>query len=163
MNKRQDLFQEYLEKKDKNELVQNALTDSSYKAFAQNGVKKKKDPDKFAEVHSITDNQNLSTLGDAVIKLCYCDLLLEDEKLTKTKEKLESDKVLVEKVAEHYDLIKYINKDDNNSDLPRDYAYKGEGYKYIATAVEAMVGAIYKDKNRDLKPIIKLLKSWMDF
>ena len=152
-----------LKKKETSKWVKIALTDKSYKCLKQKGVKKKKDPDKYAEVHSIRDNQNLSTLGDAVIKLCYCDLLLEDEKLTKTKEGLESDEVLVEKVAKHYDLIKYINKDDNNDKLPRDYAYKGERHKYIATAVEAVIGAIYKEKNGDLTQIKELLKSWMEF
>ena len=51
--------------------------------------------------------------------------------------------------------------------MPDDYDYgehKGNNHnphKYIATAVEAMVGAIYKE-TKDSDSIIEHLKSWME-
>ncbi len=48
-------------------------------------------------------------------------------------------------------------------DLFEEYLNKKESPdKFKATAVEAMIGAIYKETN-DLKPIIELLDSWRHF
>ena len=112
-------------------------------------------------------NADLATYGDAVIKLCFLELMLDKEKkLTIGKSKVESDNYLVSVVVSHYDLIKHIDRDTADSKMPNDYKYNNhEGknhnpHKYIATAVEAMVGAIYKG-TKDLNFIIELLKSWM--
>ena len=146
-----DLFEEYLQTKETSEWVKRALTDKSYKNANQYGG---------------SVNTDLATYGDAVIKLCYLELLLDNsKKLSEEKAKFESDKFLVEKVAKHYQLIEHISKDLQDENLPNDYDYEctpGENknrHKYIATAVEAMVGAIYKE-TKDLKPIIELLDSW---
>ena len=72
---------------------------------------------------------------------------------------------MVDVIARHYSLIEYIHKNSQDSNLPNDYNYENyqsENHnrtKYIATCVEAMIGAIYKEIN-DLKPIIELLDSW---
>ena len=148
-----DLFEQYLAKDDA--LIKRALTDKSYKNVDHN----LKDED---------TNFELATYGDAVIKLCYSEILLDNVKeLTVEKAKYESDKYLVEKVAEHYQLINLIKKDENDDKMPNDYNYgdarkKHNPHKYIATAIEAMIGAIYKEE-KDLKPIIELLGSWSKF
>ncbi len=151
-----DLFEKYLSDKS-SRLVKRALTDNSYKnEYLRLNHKE----------YSEKTNVDLATYGDAVIKLCYSEILLDKVKeLTVEKAKFESDKYLVEKVAEHYQLIKKIKKDENDNNIPNDYNYEdtpGDNknrHKYIATAVEAMIGAIYK-KEKKLKPIIKLLDSW---
>ena len=150
---KRDLFTDYLDKKGKNDLVDRALTDRSYKNVN----------------HNLTDNDindELATYGDAVIKLCYCNLLWEENvpNLTIAKEELECDKTLVNKVANHYELIDYIDRDKNDKNMPDNYEYDGDRYKYIATAVEAMIGAIYLDiGNKELNKITKLLDSWRSF
>ena len=81
--------------------------------------------------------------------------------------KLESDKFFVSAIARHYDLIKYIYRDKDDSKMPDDYDYgehKGNNHnphKYIATAAEAVVGAICKE-TKDLNSIIELLENWID-
>ena len=162
-----DLFEEYLNKKDESIWVKRALTDSSYRKFAQDHklVKNGKE---------IAVNTDLGTYGDAVIKLCYLEILLDKcEKLTKKKEEYESDEYFVRYVARHYGILKYLKVDSNDQKMPKNYDYekpkkttgknkKESKHKYIATAVEAMIGAIFKETN-DRKPIIELLKTWMEF
>ena len=152
--KKNDLFSEYLQRKNESELVKQALTDKSYKKVANK---------------DIPVNTDLATYGDAVIKLAYCEILLgKRNKLTEVKSQYESDEFLVTKVARHYNLLKYIDKDDDNN-RPNDYEYEKHQSKnrnkckYIATAVEAMICAIYKENNYDLKPIVELLDNWMKF
>lgn len=156
-----DLFEKYLTKIDSS-WVQRALTDKSYK-------------NEYCKLNHIEynekTNEDLATYGDAVIKLCYLELMLDKEQnLSKEKEKVESDEYLVKVVAKHYDLRKYIKIDSSDSNIKKDYDYinpkktkggnkKDSPHKYIATAVEAMIGAIYKEK-KDLKRIMKLLDSW---
>lgn len=92
-------------------------------------------------------------------------MLDNSEKLTEERAHYESDKYLVKYVAKQYDLLKHIKKDSKDENLPNDYDYENNesennnGHKYIATAVEAMIGAIYKEKT-NLKSIKLLLKSW---
>lgn len=72
----------------------------------------------------------MATYGDAVIKLCYSELLLVNVKeLTKEKQKYESDKYLVEEVAKHYQLIIKIKRDINDTKMPADYIYGDVGKK----------------------------------
>ena len=157
-----DLFEEYLGKKETSEWVKRALTDTSYRNV-DHGLTEKK------------TNADLATYGDAVIKLGYSELLLDKVKdLSDEKANYESDEYLVKTVAKHYDMLKHIRIDPNDKKIPTNYDYKKSKktssgkhkkhnpYKYIATAVEAMIGAIYKETN-DLKPIIELLNSWRDF
>lgn len=157
-----DLFEKYLQKEESSHWIHRALTDKSYKAEFERENHKPFNGDV---------NTDLGTYGDGVIKLAYLELLLDfGTKLTEEKSQWESDKYLVEKVAKHYQLVekKRIHKNTKDKNLPDDYNYEdtpGENknrHKYIATAIEAMIGAIYKEIN-DLKPIIELLDSWRKF
>ena len=151
--KQADLFKLWLDKKDNNETIKRALTDNSLRNV--NHELKKSDT-----------NLELATYGDAIIKMCLSKLLLDDvSNITLEKSKYESDKFLVERVAKKYDLVKYIKKDNKDERMPNDYNY-GDGRKknnnprkYIATAVEAMVAAIYQETN-DLDSIIDLVDNW---
>lgn len=166
-----DLFEEYLNKKETSLLVNRALSDRSYKASKSKGIKKNNP--KYEEVNNLKTNTDLATYGDALIKFIYSGILLDNvEQLTKEKEKYESDRVFVIKIARHYDLIKYINFDKNDTRIPRDYDYddhKGKNnnpHKYIATAVEAMIGAIYKEISKEsidkaINSLTELLKAWI--
>ena len=150
---KKDLFVYWLKKKEKNKNVKLALTDKSCKKIDT----------------SLTDeetNVNLATYGDAIIKQCLTGILYEKSIVDITKERsiYESDEYFVKKVAKHYDLLKYIKKDPGDSKMAKDYEYSksrngNSPYKYIATAVEAMIGAIYIETN-DMEPIKKLVNSW---
>lgn len=70
-------------------------------------------------------------------------------------------------------MLKYIHYDQIDKNIPQDYDYNKPGktsgknkktssYKYIATAVEAMIGAIYLETN-DLDKISELLLKWKEF
>lgn len=159
-----DLFTKYLDKKGNNAWVDRALTDSTYRNYCERNKIKK---------YSEKDNSELATYGDAVIKLCYSEIFLDNvENITEEKKKYESDNYLVNVVARHYDLLDEMYYDKEHEFRP--YSYDYENYysnndknsdknycKYIATAVEAMIGAIYKETN-DLEKITDLLISWKD-
>ncbi len=152
--KTMDLFERWLRKEKKSRWVRRALTDPSYK----NAVTKPLD-DKDT-------NAELATLGDAVIKLCLSDLMLgKVPNITEEKKYFECDDYLARKVAKHYKLVDRIHFNRDDAQRPQDYGESLNGklperYKYIATAVEAMVGAIYKETGK-LKPIIKLVDAWV--
>ena len=156
-----DLFEEYLEKKD-NENVKRALTAKSYKKEQPSLKNKDVAPD-------------LATLGDAIIKLCYTKYFLDKvEQLSKEVEKYVTDERFVTVIARHYDLLKYIYYDKTDNNIPQNYDYNKPGktssgknkksspHKYIATAVEAMIGAIYLE-TKDLDKISELLLKWKEF
>ena len=147
-----DLFTYWLKKKEKNKNVKKALTDKSYKKID----------------HSLTDeetNINLATYGDSIIKQCLTGILYKKSiiGITEERAKYESDEYLVKYVAKHYNLLEYIQKDSKDTKMPNDYDYeskKGNNpRKYIATAVEAMVGAIFLETD-DLEAITKMVNSW---
>ena len=150
-----DLFEEYLNKKETSKWIKRALTDSSYKNVNH-------------ELKDIDTNTELATYGDSIIKMCLSELLLDNVKnITEEKKKYETDKFFVEKIAKHYELIDYINFDINDEKIPKNYNYgdstkNNNPHKYIATAVESMIGAIYKETN-DLNLLLDLLKNWMKF
>lgn len=157
-----DLFEEYLGKKESSTWVKRALTDKSYK----NEYKRINEKDYKGKI-----NKDLATYGDAVIKLCILELKLDNtDKLTNDKSFIESDENLVKVIAKHYKMLEYIRVDDNDKKIKHDYDYikppkttgknrKRSPHKYIATAVEAMIGAIYKEEGK-LEPIIELIDSW---
>lgn len=160
-----DLFEKFIKEHKDSEC--RALTDPSYNSFRERGVRKSNP--RYAELHTpLETNTDLATYGDAVIKLALCEILLDKaEKLTEEKSKYESDSFFVSKVARHYCLLKYIKKDPDDEKLPDSYEYEKFGdtnknpCKYIATAVEAVIGAIYKDTN-DMGSIIGIIEKWME-
>ena len=162
-----DIFEEYINKKNESSWVKRALTDPSFNDYRKRGVKKG-DPN-FSELNTpLPVNTDLATYGDAVIKLCYLEIMFDKEKkLTEAKSKVESDEYLVDVVARHYDLLNFIDRDKEDKKRPNDYNYSSYNNtnnnpcKYIATAVEAVIGAIYKE-TKDLKPIIELLNNWLE-
>ena len=144
-----DIFQKYLKSEEK--YIKIALTDSSYK--------------NYCEKHNLSfcdDNKNLATLGDAIIKFVYAKMLYNEcknKKYSKEIEKYITDEKLV-RIASKYDLIQYIDLDEDDDKIRKDYDYvpkKGKSpHKYIETAVEAMVAAIYNNNN--LEEIEKILE-----
>ena len=158
----QDLFLEYLEgRAGKSAWRIRALTDKSVKG------------------HVLEDedvNTELATYGDAVLKLALCELLLDQvDELTIEKQKYESDVALV-RIGEYYDITKYLRFDRDNPGIPQDYRFikmdpkfstgKKEKVrkfnrkrKYIATAIEAVLGAIYHD-HRDFAEILAIVGKW---
>ncbi len=149
-----DLFIKYLQQKD-NELIKRALTDTSYKKFFQQKEK--------AEFKGKT-NEELATLGDSLLKTILCARYLDEKThLSKSIEPYITDKVLVEVIAKKYDLIKFIDFDINDSLIPKNYEYSEneETHKYIATAVEAVLGAIYL-RNNSLEELQEIIENWIN-
>ncbi len=157
-----DLFQIWLDKREESGLVRRALTDTSYKNVD----------------HSLTDydaNKELATYGDAIIKLCYAEIFLDNySPLSKKIEDYVGDERFATIIAKHYKLIenKLIRIDESRR--PHyNYEYSKPGKteggckkespdKFKATAVEAMIGAIYKE-TRDLNSLKVLLSDWINF
>lgn len=163
-----DIFEQWLANRNESEWIKRALTDRSYNNYRCKGIKQ--NHPKFTELHTpLPINADMATYGDAVIKLCYLEILLDHtDKLTEVKSGFESDDFLVDRVARHYDLLKFIIKDPEDEKLPDSYDYLHYGgtnknpCKYIATCVEAIIAAIYIE-TKNLSPIIELLKKWMTF
>lgn len=173
----QDLFEKYLNEKNC-KYIKIALTDSSYNTARSKGVKKN-NPN-YEELHKpLSTNRDLATIGDALMKLIYAKHFYEDEKTNKLSKKIEqyiTDKYLVSVVAKHYDILKYLQFDKDNKSMKADYKYenrtrtegknkKNNPRKYIATAIEAMIGTIYMEANgNNIKEISDLLtKCWINF
>ena len=151
----QDKFSEYLNDESQS-TRQNALTANSYKN----------------EDHSLKDsdtNCELGTYGDALLKCAFCKILFDESvsNMTVEKQKYEPDKVFVEIVARHYELLTYIRFDKSDNKIPRDYDYresskkgKDSPSKYIATAVEALIAAIYLDNKENFSLVVKIAEHW---
>lgn len=153
----QDKFEEYL-KDEKQPTRQKALTAKSYKKIE----------------HSLKDqdtNCELATYGDALLKCAFCKILFDNgvENITEEKKTYESDKVLVEKIAQHYKLLEYVRFDKSDENIPIDYDYKkpkkkgkDSPSKYIATAVEALIAAIFLDNKENFNLICDIAKIWSE-
>ncbi len=155
-----DLFLEYLDRAD-DPWRTRALTDRSFD---------------YSVPESQT-NVTLATYGDALLKFALCEILLDDfEELTIEKAKYESDVSLV-KIASHYHLIDYLRFDRRDPRYPQDYRTRktkigatktqrsnirtfNHRRKYIATAMEAILGAMYKN-HRDFDEIKTVVRTWM--
>lgn len=160
-----DLFEKYLDKREESTWVKRALTDRSFKKEYQRKERETLPKDET--------NEDLATYGDAVIKLGYMEILLDKVKQpSKDKQKLESDEFFVTVIAKHYELLNYILTDRSDKRIVKDYDYNKKNepkksnarnpHKYIATAVEAMIGAIYMEEGKKLRPIVELLKEWKE-
>ena len=148
------LFEKYLLRDNESNWVHRALTDNSYKKVYERENGKK---------YTDTVNTDLATYGDSIIRFCFLEIMFDKvDELSNEKSIYESDKYLIEKVAEHYGLLEYMRTDKEDPNRPKEYICNDDSTKYIATAVEAMIGAIYKETN-DLKPIVELLDSWRRF
>lgn len=155
-----DIFEEYLNNESQ-PTRQRALTSSSYKKVFQ---KEKRKPLPDDET-----NAELATYGDAILKHALCNVLFAEgiENITEEKKKYESDKVLVEIIARRYKLQDYIRFDTSDVCIPKDYVYrdpqkkgKNSPSKYIATAVEALIAAIYLDNDKDFSVVVEIAKYW---
>lgn len=170
----QDLFEKYLNKTDC-KYIKIALTDASYNNRSK-GVKKC--DSNYEEAHkALPTNCNLATIGDALMKLVYAQYFFEDpsvDKLSKAIEPYITDKYLATVVAKHYDILKHLKYDRNDKAKKHDYIYedklktsgknrKKNPSKYIATAVEAIIGAIYME-TKDINIIKEILTNdWKKF
>lgn len=154
---------EELLKDPKTDLQKQALTDTSYKNID----------------HSLSDddtNFELATYGDAVLKLALCKIYREykekglrfSENLSDWKKKYESDEVLLRVIAKHYNLLNFLRYDEKGNgkpeeQKPQDYDHKGQNdkdrHKYIATAMEACIAAVYLENGEN--EVIEIVKKWI--
>ena len=139
-----------------------ALTDKSYK----NKTTHSQNNDEI--------NFELATYGDAILKCVLCKIYFEKEdednfgfkgKLTEWKKQYESDEVLVRVVAKHYNLLNFLEFDRDDKKKPHDYDYQGKNakrrYKYIATAMEACIAAVYIENGEN--EVIEIVKQWIQW
>ena len=154
---------EELLKDPKTDLQKQALTDKSYKKTPNN--------------QDCKINFELATYGDAILKCVLSKIYFkrEDEdnfgfkgKLTEWKKQYESDEVLVRVVAKHYKLLKFLKYDKKGNgkpkeQKPRNYKHKGQNdkdrHKYIATAMEACIAAVYIENGEN--EVIEIVKKWI--
>ena len=168
----EDKFEKYLNEKE-NKYIKLALTDTTAVTLNKNGINKKNE--KFEDVNSQESNKQLSTLGDSIIKFYLCSYFYgKAENISEKKKYYETDEFLVSVIAKHYNLLNKLDYDSTKK--PNDYNYIKCGktstgknkkshndHKFIATAVEAMIGAIYLiNKNGNwFDEISTILKEWM--
>lgn len=151
---------EELLKDPKTDLQKQALTDKSYKKTPNN--------------QDCKINFELATYGDAILKCVLCKIYFkrEDEdnfgfkgKLTEWKKQYESDEVLVKFIARNYDILNFLNFDRDDTKKPHDYDYQGKHakrrYKYIATAIEACIAAVYIENGEN--EVIEIVKQWIEW
>ena len=151
---------EELLKDPKTDLQKQALTDKSYKKTPNN--------------QDCKINFELATYGDAILKCVLCKIYFEREdennfgfkgKLTEWKKRYESDEVLVKFIARHYDILNFLNFDRDDTKKPHGYDYQGRNakrrYKYIATAMEASIAAVYLENGEN--EVIEIVKQWIEW
>ena len=149
---------EELLKNPQTDLQKQALTDKSYKKTPNN--------------QDCKINFELATYGDAILKCALCKIYFEREnkdnfgfkgKLTEWKKQYESDEVLIKLIARHYDILNFLNFDSGDTKKPQDYKYEDKNakrrYKYIATAMEACVAAVYIENGEN--EVIEIVKQWI--
>lgn len=159
---------EELLKDPKTDLQKQALTDKSYK----NKTTHSQNNDEI--------NFELATYGDAVLKLALCKVYRDkknagikfSDNLSQWKEKHESDEVLVRVIAKHYNLLNFLRYDEKGNgkpeeQKPQDYDHKGQNdkdrHKYLATAMEACIAAVYiKNGENEVIEIVKQWIQWID-
>ena len=148
-----DIFETYIKQHKRDETCR-ALTCKSYKQVYQNNHREQLDDKRT--------NTELATYGDALIKFVLCELLLDKEpQLSEKKKEFEEDKFFIEVVAKHYNLLDYMNFDRDDANITKEYVWhdNNDSTKYIATTVEAVVGALYQE-NHDFDSICKLIENW---
>ncbi len=130
--------------------LKTALTDKSFR-------KATNDP-------TLPVNNDLGTLGDAVLRLVLTEQLFDHDQISNDRQDFEKDEYLVKTVAKHYRLLEILQFDKNDSKMGHDYNWEkcknGNPRKFIATAMEALLGAYYLDRNCDLALMRKLVNEW---
>lgn len=133
-------FREYLEIGVDENTPQNSLF---VRALRDKSDKSSEGTTKNAEV-----NTDLATVGDAVLKLVLKEHFMDVvDKLTEHTKVYEADLILVKAIGKHYDICSYLkwHKDGPKKDDEYYYEFHSpSGSKFIATGVEAVIGAIYK-------------------
>lgn len=158
-----DKIEELLNAKENNRatpLQLRALTDKSYKKTSNN--------------QDCKINFELATYGDAILKCALCKIYFEREnidnfgfkgKLTEWKKQYESDEVLIKFIARHYDILNFLNFDSGDTKKLQDYKYEDKNakrrYKYIATAMEACIAAVYLENGEN--EVIEIVKQWIQW
>lgn len=148
-----DLFETYLNTgwDSASEYLRRALTDKSYRNVTND--------------HNLPHNQTLAMLGDAVLCLALCQILSIDvDDLTESKKRYETDETLVTRIASYYDVRKYLRFDEEDPNMQKGYIWNerdAKSQKFVATAVEAVLGAYYLDHNRSMDAVIPIVKKWM--
>ena len=157
---------EELLKDPKTDLQKQALTDKSYK----NKTTHSQNNDEI--------NFELATYGDAVLKLALCKVYRDkknagikfSDNLSQWKEKHESDEVLVRVIAKHYNLLNFLRYDEKGNgkpeeQKPQDYDHTGQNdkdrHKYLATAMEACIAAVYIENGEN--EVIEIVKQWIQW
>ena len=156
---------EELLKDPKTDLQKQALTDTSYKNID----------------HSLSNddtNAELATYGDAILKLALCKIYWDkknagikfSDNLSQWKEKHESDEVLVRVIAKHYNVLNFLRYDKKGNgkpeeQKPQDYDLKDKNdndrHKYLATAMEASIAAVYLENGKN--EVIEIVKQWIEW
>ena len=152
-----DIFEAYLARHKAHREDTAALVCASYKPIYERRHGK-----------ALTDeriNTELATYGDALLRFALLSLFLPRANEVKLSEHIKpylTDQYLIETVAKHYHLLDSILFDRDNPSIPKRYVfYKNDRTKYIATTVEAILGAIYLE-GRDMDAILALVKSWTE-
>ena len=150
-----DKFEAFLKNDRENKWRTRALTDKSFKPIYQKKHKR--------QLADRQVNTELATYGDAVLKLALCEILLDrTQQLSVTKSLYERDTTLV-RIGEHYGILDYLNFDRSDPNIPQNYGVRPEDdddHKFIATAVEALLGAIYKTHG-DMREIVSIVRGFM--
>ena len=147
-----DKFEQWIKKHRKHK----ALTDKSYKNVYQNKY------GKVLETKRV--NTELATYGDAVLKHALCEILWANTTngLTEEKKKYERDEILVKVIAKHYDILSLLRFDKQDKKIPQNYDYNNDKHKYIATAIEACLGAMCMNKEISWENILTIVKKWKE-
>lgn len=129
-----DLFEKYLLKKDTDELVKRALTDSSFVIAVSNNMAFYNS--NYSEIlDSIESNEEYVALFDKIDKI-------DSSKL--------NDKNKVIDIAKKYNLLKYIDRDTDN---PTD--------DYILKAIKSILYVIYK-KTKSVNKVNDIINGWYE-
>lgn len=154
---KEDPFALALRERDSRPWVRRALTDKSYKKAVNDTV-----------TENSGNNADLATYGDALLKFAYCSILLDrSNQMSVDKSGYESDRVLVTVVGKHYGIFSRLIYDQKDPNILPDYNWTPNAsnedpkHKHIATAVEAVLGALYQEHG-DMAEIIDLARSWKD-
>ncbi|MBQ7314782.1 MAG: hypothetical protein IJW83_02080 [Clostridia bacterium] len=147
-----DIFKDYIERHRGDEQCV-ALVAASYKQVYQK--------QHHRQLPDARTNTDLATYGDALLRFSLMGLFLnKEDDLSEHVKPYLTDEFLIEHVARHYHLLDYILFDRDNPRIPKEYTfYESDRTKYIATTVEAILGAIFLEQG-DLKAIFALVESF---